>query len=326
MDFIRLLKGIAFGWKSDTVQDTDKPIDDYINGDVTQHFVDDLYYGPMGHDYETTVNTLDSDIRLDTERTQIGKRSRRKRKVVHFDIGPDCNNEGKPKRQKLNSTTDFSSLSYTSSSSAEHAQGEETAKGFKRQRQEFPTTDSSNSFLVFSSSEDSEEERPVKRSKYQLPENNAADPLLSSTSSSSTKHAQGEGAEEEVMDSIEKDLGAEVDYEEEDDQPTVRRMGGVRPTKPKIQSTSARRKFSRRDGGKTAKRFKREMPQSHTKDSPSRVLSSSVVEEERPAERSKCRKSQSPTTNSGKTRTSRRNKGFVLWQLDRKGKSSEIQS
>ncbi|EHK16031.1 uncharacterized protein TRIVIDRAFT_163714 [Trichoderma virens Gv29-8] len=59
--------------------------------------------------------------------------------------------------------------------------------------------------------------------------------------------AEGEGAEEEVMDSIEKELGTEVDYEEEDDQPTVRRMGGVRPAKPKIQSTSARRKFSRRE-------------------------------------------------------------------------------
>ncbi|KAL7943854.1 hypothetical protein V8C42DRAFT_328644 [Trichoderma barbatum] len=59
--------------------------------------------------------------------------------------------------------------------------------------------------------------------------------------------AEGEGAENEVMDSIEKELGTEVDYEDEDEQPTVRRMGGVRPAKPKIQSTSARRKFSRRE-------------------------------------------------------------------------------
>ncbi|PTB63798.1 hypothetical protein BBK36DRAFT_1126137 [Trichoderma citrinoviride] len=58
---------------------------------------------------------------------------------------------------------------------------------------------------------------------------------------------EAEGAEDEVMDSIEKELGTEVDYED-DPQPTVRRMGGVRPAKPKIQSTSARRKYSRREG------------------------------------------------------------------------------
>ncbi|KAL7933354.1 hypothetical protein V8C35DRAFT_304102 [Trichoderma chlorosporum] len=59
--------------------------------------------------------------------------------------------------------------------------------------------------------------------------------------------AEADSAENEVMDSIEKELGTEVDYDDEDDQPTVRRMGGVRPAKPKIQSTSARRKFSRRE-------------------------------------------------------------------------------
>lgn len=58
---------------------------------------------------------------------------------------------------------------------------------------------------------------------------------------------EAEGAEDEVMDSIEKELGTEVDYED-DHQPTVRRMGGIKPAKPKIQSTSARRKFSRREG------------------------------------------------------------------------------
>ncbi|KAL6864450.1 hypothetical protein J3F83DRAFT_761814 [Trichoderma novae-zelandiae] len=57
---------------------------------------------------------------------------------------------------------------------------------------------------------------------------------------------EAEGAEDEVVDSIEKELGTEVDYED-DPQPTVRRMGGVRPAKPKIQSTSARRKYSRRE-------------------------------------------------------------------------------
>ncbi|KAH6608148.1 hypothetical protein Trco_004461, partial [Trichoderma cornu-damae] len=60
--------------------------------------------------------------------------------------------------------------------------------------------------------------------------------------------AEAEAAEDEVMDSIEKELGAEADCEEDDHhQPAVRRMGGVRPAKPKIQSTSARRKYSRRE-------------------------------------------------------------------------------
>ncbi|KAK1239464.1 hypothetical protein MKX07_008952 [Trichoderma sp. CBMAI-0711] len=58
---------------------------------------------------------------------------------------------------------------------------------------------------------------------------------------------EAEGAEDEVVDSIEKELGTEVD-DEDDTQPAVRRMGGVRPAKPKIQSTSARRKYSRREG------------------------------------------------------------------------------
>ncbi|KAH0496267.1 hypothetical protein TgHK011_003638 [Trichoderma gracile] len=58
---------------------------------------------------------------------------------------------------------------------------------------------------------------------------------------------EAEGAEDEVVDSIEKELGTEVD-DEDDAQPIVRRMGGVRPAKPKIQSISARRKYSRREG------------------------------------------------------------------------------
>ncbi|KAL6877848.1 hypothetical protein HDV57DRAFT_500688 [Trichoderma longibrachiatum] len=58
---------------------------------------------------------------------------------------------------------------------------------------------------------------------------------------------EAEGAEDEVVDSIEKELGTEVD-DEDDPQPTVRRMGGIRPAKAKIQSTSARRKYSRREG------------------------------------------------------------------------------
>ncbi|RFU77089.1 hypothetical protein TARUN_5134 [Trichoderma arundinaceum] len=58
---------------------------------------------------------------------------------------------------------------------------------------------------------------------------------------------EAEGAKDEVMDSIEKELGTEADHQD-DDQPIVRRMGGVRPAKPKIQSISARRKYSRREG------------------------------------------------------------------------------
>ncbi|ETS02192.1 hypothetical protein M419DRAFT_79465 [Trichoderma reesei RUT C-30] len=58
---------------------------------------------------------------------------------------------------------------------------------------------------------------------------------------------EADGAGDEVVDSIEKELGTEVD-DEDDSQPTVRRMGGVRPAKAKIQSTSARRKYSRREG------------------------------------------------------------------------------
>ncbi|KAL7926478.1 hypothetical protein ACQKWADRAFT_280422 [Trichoderma austrokoningii] len=62
---------------------------------------------------------------------------------------------------------------------------------------------------------------------------------------------EADGAADEVMESIEpiKELGTEIDSEDdEQQQPTVRRMGGIRPSKPKIQSTSARRKYSRREG------------------------------------------------------------------------------
>lgn len=60
---------------------------------------------------------------------------------------------------------------------------------------------------------------------------------------------EADGAADEVMESIEpiKELGTEIDYED-DEQPEFRRMGGIRPSKPKIQSTSARRKYSRREG------------------------------------------------------------------------------
>lgn len=52
--------------------------------------------------------------------------------------------------------------------------------------------------------------------------------------------------EDEPVDSIEKDAADEVD--ENDYQPSVGRMGGVRLSKPTTQSVSARRKYSRREG------------------------------------------------------------------------------
>ncbi|KAI1634587.1 hypothetical protein F4809DRAFT_643327 [Biscogniauxia mediterranea] len=51
---------------------------------------------------------------------------------------------------------------------------------------------------------------------------------------------------EEVAESVEKDPGVDVD--EDDDPPVVGRMGGSRQAPPKMQSTSARRKFARREG------------------------------------------------------------------------------
>ncbi|KAL6816769.1 hypothetical protein V8C40DRAFT_253674 [Trichoderma camerunense] len=86
--------------------------------------------------------------------------------------------------------------------------------------------------------------RPPKKGKQKKSEESRP---MTPVSPKVEAEGEGEGAEDEVMDSIEKELGTEVDYEDEDDQPTVRRMGGVRPAKPKIQSTSARRKFSRRE-------------------------------------------------------------------------------
>ncbi|KAK0704860.1 hypothetical protein B0H67DRAFT_545450 [Lasiosphaeris hirsuta] len=54
---------------------------------------------------------------------------------------------------------------------------------------------------------------------------------------------------EEVMDTVENDPGVkEEDCEDEDDVPVVRRMGFARQSKPKTQSTSARRKYIRREG------------------------------------------------------------------------------
>jgi len=52
---------------------------------------------------------------------------------------------------------------------------------------------------------------------------------------------------EEVVDSVEQDPGVKEE-ECEDDAPVVRRMGFARQSKPKTQSTSARRKYVRREG------------------------------------------------------------------------------
>ncbi|KAK3344275.1 hypothetical protein B0T25DRAFT_573227 [Lasiosphaeria hispida] len=54
---------------------------------------------------------------------------------------------------------------------------------------------------------------------------------------------------EEVMDTVENDPGVkEEECDDEDDVPVVRRMGFARQSKPKTQSTSARRKYIRREG------------------------------------------------------------------------------
>ena len=53
---------------------------------------------------------------------------------------------------------------------------------------------------------------------------------------------------EAVAKSVEKDPGVDVDDFDDDPAPRVGRMGGMRQSKPKTQSTSARRKYSRREG------------------------------------------------------------------------------
>ncbi len=54
--------------------------------------------------------------------------------------------------------------------------------------------------------------------------------------------------EDEVIASVENDPGVKEEFEE-DAAPIIRRMGGVsRQSKPKTQSTSARRKYIRREG------------------------------------------------------------------------------
>ncbi|KAI1453499.1 hypothetical protein F4805DRAFT_443103 [Annulohypoxylon moriforme] len=50
---------------------------------------------------------------------------------------------------------------------------------------------------------------------------------------------------EEIIESVEQDPGADVD--DDDGPPIVGRMGGSRQAKPKTQSTSARRKYARRE-------------------------------------------------------------------------------
>ncbi|KAI0136979.1 JmjC domain-containing protein [Xylariales sp. AK1849] len=51
---------------------------------------------------------------------------------------------------------------------------------------------------------------------------------------------------EDIIESVEKDLGADVD-EDEDPVPVIGRMGASRQPKAKTQSTSARRKYARRE-------------------------------------------------------------------------------
>ncbi|KAI0025710.1 hypothetical protein F4780DRAFT_719622 [Xylariomycetidae sp. FL0641] len=53
---------------------------------------------------------------------------------------------------------------------------------------------------------------------------------------------------DQVVDSVEQDPGADVDEDEDNTPPAVGRMGGSRQARPKTQSTSARRKFARREG------------------------------------------------------------------------------
>ncbi|KAK4455228.1 DNA damage-responsive transcriptional repressor RPH1 [Podospora aff. communis PSN243] len=53
---------------------------------------------------------------------------------------------------------------------------------------------------------------------------------------------------EEVVESVEQDPGVEEECEDDNDAPVVRRMGFARQSKPKTQSTSARRKYQRREG------------------------------------------------------------------------------
>lgn len=53
---------------------------------------------------------------------------------------------------------------------------------------------------------------------------------------------------EEVLESVEQDPGVKTECDDEDPAPTVGRMGLSRQSKPKTQSVSARRKYSRREG------------------------------------------------------------------------------
>ncbi|KEY69691.1 hypothetical protein S7711_03177 [Stachybotrys chartarum IBT 7711] len=58
--------------------------------------------------------------------------------------------------------------------------------------------------------------------------------------------ADEQNVQEEPVTSIEDTVDSDTDLQ--DQQPVVRRMGGTKPAKPKTQSTSARRKYSRREG------------------------------------------------------------------------------
>lgn len=75
----------------------------------------------------------------------------------------------------------------------------------------------------------------------------------------------------------------------------------------------------------SAMRFERQRREFATADSSlSPISSSSTRNAQRPAKRSRRQMSQSHTTDSSTTRTSRRNKGSALWELDCNGKAIEI--
>ncbi|KAL7928063.1 hypothetical protein V8C35DRAFT_265685 [Trichoderma chlorosporum] len=316
INFIQLLQGIAFGWKSDIKQDTDKFINRYANSDMTQHFVDNHYCGPAGSDYESTDNTLDSAIHLDTEPTQENKQSQRKRyKRVRFGFNPDDNNKRKSNLQMAeNDTAD------PSSSFIKYTQEEMTAKRLKRQREE--STDPSSSFIAVYSSEDTEEERPAKRSKHQQPEDNTADP-----SSFFIKHAQEEKTaerfkrqREESTDPSSSFIAVSSSKDTEEERPT-KRSKRQQPEDNTADPSSFFIKYAQEE--KTAKRSKRQTPQRLTANSPSHILPSSVTKEKRPAERSNRSRSQSCTTDPLNTRTLRRSKRIKM-QLGRGGKPSDF--
>lgn len=83
--------------------------------------------------------------------------------------------------------------------------------------------------------------RPAKNKGKQKQDEDEARPMTPVSPKPEVQEAV-----EKSVDSIEKDPGTDADFL--DDQPMFRRMGGVKPAKPKTQSISARRKHGRREG------------------------------------------------------------------------------